>query len=119
MASKFAEREVTLKLKYRESKCVVENKHYIGGVEEPGFLDELILDIYEDTQYDVDNDLFIKNGKKVLEISGSNRSLFELGKYLINISMYETADQDFHEHFEGIHNSQNELDVNLIVRKQG
>lgn len=101
-----------------KSKCDFEKNYFVGGVQEPKYLEELTLDIYEDMTFDMEKETFRNNRKFVLEISGSNRSLYELGKYLINISLYETMDPDFHEHFDGLFDSQKNEKVNLIVRKQ-
>lgn len=118
MSKQFLEKEVVLHLKYLQSKCNLEKNYFIGGLQEPKYLEELNLDIYEDMTFDLERETFQNNGKFVLEISGTDRSLYELGKYLINISLYETCDPDFHEHFDGLFDSQKNQKVNLIVRKQ-
>ena len=118
MKRKFMEKDVVLKLKYLQSKCDFERNHFIGGVEEPSYLDELNIDIYDDMEFDMDEEKFKKNGKIVLELSGSDRSLFELGKYLINVALYDTEDPDFHEHFDGLLDSEHNEKVNLLVRKK-
>lgn len=90
---------------------------FVGKVEQPKYLDELIMDIGEDEYFDEQQDAFIANGKIQLVISGSNRALAELGKYLINISRYPTQDPDYHDHFEYILDSQKKDYVHLIVKK--
>ena len=118
MKDKFIDKKIVLNLRYIKSKSDFNKNYFIGGLEEPKYLNELLLDIYDDIEYNLDNDTFEKSGKMVLEISGSDRSLFELGKYLINISTYETSDPDFHEHFDNLKNSTGKNKVNLIVRKK-
>ena len=118
MKKAYLEKEVLLKLKYFQSKCDFENNYFVGGVEEPKYLNELSIDIYDDMDFDLDKEEFKKNGKFVLDLSGSNRSLYEFGKYLINIALYDTEDPDFHEHFDGLFDSQKSEKVNMIVRKQ-
>ncbi|MBE7043900.1 MAG: hypothetical protein E7397_00075 [Ruminococcaceae bacterium] len=114
----FSEKEVILKLKYLQSKSDASKGHFIGGLEEPKYLDELCIDIYDDMDFDMEHEEFHKNGKLVLDLSGSDRSLYELGKYLINLALYETDDPDFHEHFDGLQDAEQKQRINVIVRKQ-
>ncbi len=118
MKNKFLEKQVTLILKYMQSKSDFQKNHFVGGVEAPQYLDELAIDIYDDMEFDMNTETFINNGKLVLELSGSNNSLYEFGKYLINVALYETDDPDFHEHFDGLLDSERNARINLIVRKQ-
>ena len=118
MKNVFLEKEISLKLKYLQSSCDSEKKYFVGGVEEPKYLNELSIDIYDDMDFDMSKEEFKKNGKVVLELSGSNKSLYEFGKYLINVALYDTIDPDFHEHFDGLLDSQRRDRISLIVRKQ-
>lgn len=109
-------KEVKLNLEYIPSKIINEKKMYIGGVEEPKYLNELNLYIGNDYTFDMENEEFIENGKFAVELSGSKRALIEFGKYLINIGMFETEDEGYHEHLDDLLNENGEPIANLTVR---
>ena len=52
-----------------------------------------------------------------MAISGTSRALKELGKFLINMAMLETEDDDYHEHIDKIKDNTGKEMVNLTVRK--
>ena len=110
--------KVEITLEYYPSDFDEKAGIYYGGVEEPRYIDELLFDICEDEEFDEEKDDFVKSGKFQLVISGRDKALEELGKYLIAFSRYKTKDPDFHDHFDDIKNSNNEDAVNLIVRKK-
>lgn len=110
-------KEVSLKLYYHKSKVDKEAGVYIGGVAEPRYLKELVFNINDDYDFNLETEEFTKNGMFAVEISGSNRALKELGKFLINISMFKTQDKDYHEHIDQIQDSDGNPLVNLTVRK--
>lgn len=90
---------------------------YNGKIEEPNYLDELAVDVFEDEIFDEESDDFVKTGKLQVSLSGSNRALEELGKFLIALSRYKTKDPSYHQHFDNINNSEGEEIINLIFRK--
>ncbi len=118
MSEKRQTREVTLKLNYYKSKADKEAGVYYGGVVEPKYINELAFDIGDDYEFDMESEEFKKNGKYALEISGSNRALKEFGKFLINIAMFKTEDEEYHEHLETIKNGDGQPSVNITVRKK-
>ncbi|WP_089611607.1 hypothetical protein [Dehalobacterium formicoaceticum] len=88
-----------------------------GGVKEPLFTDELKIDVSEDEIFDETKDDFVKNGKINISIAGTDNALYELGKFLIAISRYETLDKEYHEHLDNIRNSNQQHVINLTIRK--
>lgn len=118
MSEKRQTKEITLKLNYYKSKVDKEAGVYLGGVVEPKHIDELEFNIEDDYEFDMESEEFKKNGMHALEISGSNRALKEFGKFLINIAMFKTEDEDYHEHLETIKNSDGQPTVNITVRKK-
>lgn len=117
MGEKKQIKEITLKLGYYPSKSDKENGIYSGGVCEPKYVDELKMNISEDYEFDMDNEEFKKNGMYALEISGSERALEEFGKFLINVAMFQTDDEDYHEHIDNLLNNNGDAAVNLTIRK--
>lgn len=118
MSEKKQTKEIKIKLNYYKSKSDKENGVYFGGVVEPKYTDELKISIADDYEFDMDSEDFKKNGMYALEISGSNRALKELGKFLINISMFKTEDDDYHEHIDMIKDSTGNPMVNVTIRKE-
>lgn len=110
-------KEITLKLRYTPSKIDKEKRLYIGGVEAPRYQKELSLSINDDYDFDMDAEEFVKNGKYAIELTGSGRALKELGKFLINISMLKTEDENYHEHIDDLKDEDGTPIANLIVRK--
>ena len=93
-------------------------KVFYGGVKEPKYQKELIFDIEDDEDFDFQLDKWVKNGKRNLYITGSNRALKQLGVYLINLSMYKTTDPDYHDHIDDILDSQGKEKTNVIFCKR-
>lgn len=92
---------------------------FVGGVKKPNYIDELNIEVCEEESFDDNIEDFRKNGKMQVILGGSNRSLEELGKYLIAVSKYKTDDASYHDHFDDIKNFNDEARINLIVRKKG
>ena len=111
-------KEITMKLQYYPSKVDKKNGIYMGGVVFPKFINELAIDVYDDYDFDIENEEFIKNGLLAIEISGTNRALKEFGKFLVNIAVFNTQDEDYHEHIDNIYDSDGKPFVNLTVKKQ-
>lgn len=111
------EKEITLKLRYTPSKIDKEKRLYIGGVEAPRYQKELSLSIKDDYDFDIDTEEFIKNGKYAIELAGSSRALKELGKFLINMAMLKTEDENYHEHIDNLMSEDGTPIANLVVRK--
>ena len=110
-------KEITLKLNYFKSKVDKENGIFYGGVIEPKYMDELTIDINDDYEFDIDAEEFKQNGMFSMEISGTKRALKEMGKFLINIAMYKTDDEDYHEHIDQLRDSEGNPKVNIVVKK--
>lgn len=111
-------KKIFLNLHYYKSKTDIENGIYIGGVVDPKYLNELTIDVNDDYDFDMNSDQFIKNGLYSIEIIGSNRALKEFGKFLINMAMFKTQDNDYHEHIDLIRNNIGVPSVNLTIRKK-
>lgn len=118
MKSRKQTKEVTLKLNYYKSQIDKEAGIYLGGVAEPEYIDELEVNVCDDYEFDAESEEFKKNGLYAVEISGSNRALKELGKLLINIAMFKTQDEDYHEHLETVKNNKGQPAVNITIRKK-
>lgn len=119
---KLITKNIELALNYRpedeESEGYKQNKVFRGGVKKPEYMQELSIDVYEDEIFDQKLDDFIETGKMHITLSGSDRALEELGKYLIALSRYITKDPSYHDHFDNVRNSNQEEAVNMIIRKQ-
>lgn len=117
MKAKKETKEITIKLNYFKSKIDKENGIFYGGVIEPKYMDELTIDINDDYEFDIDTEEFKQNGMFSMEILGTKRALKEMGKFLINIAMYKTDDEDYHEHIDQLRDSEGNPKVNIIVKK--
>ena len=111
-------KEVKIKLWYKKSCIDKQNGLYLGGVQLPKYMKELKINIDNDEIFDFDKDQFVQTGKKLIEITGTNRALKELGKFFINISLFKTKDDDFHEHLDDLTNENGEASCNITIRKQ-
>lgn len=109
---------IKLNLYYTDSKYDVDSGVAVGKVADPKYLKELILHVEEDYAFNMEDEIFEKTGRYVVEISGSNRALKQLGAYLINLATYKTKDPDYHDHFDGINGYDDKELTNLIIRKQ-
>lgn len=118
MKSKKETKEITLKLNYFRSKADKEKGVFYGGVTEPKYTDELTIDINDDYDFDIDTEEFNKNGMFSLEISGTKRALKEMGRFLINIALYETDDEDYHEHIDQLRDSEGNPKVNMVIKRR-
>lgn len=67
----------------------------------------------EELNPDVD-DFEVVAGHQV-NIGGSRRALFELGRYLIALSKYQTSDAGYHDHFDELTAIDDDATVDLIV----
>jgi hypothetical protein len=103
-------------LLYREGKSDPERGHFAGGVEEPEHFPELAVRADPEEQYDFNADAFVPTGQVQVQISGTRRALFEFGRYLIALSMLETRDTEYHDHFDRLRVVPNRKPCALIVR---
>ena len=110
-------KKVTLELNYTQEVVNAQKNIYKGGVEHPQNMDELCINVYENYRFNDLTDEFETDNQYNIEIQGSDKSLYELGKFLINVALYKTTDPDFHVHIDGITNSEGEEKFNLKIRK--
>ncbi len=110
-------KKVTLELNYTKEVVNAKKNVYKGGVEHPQNINELCIDVFENYRFNHSTDEFEADNQYNIEIQGSNKALYELGKFLVNIALFETADSDFHVHIDGIANSEGEEKFNLKIRK--
>lgn len=69
--------------------------HY-GNVFSPKYTDEIVIDIFDETDpIDDEFDEFFRNGKFQVNLTASDRAMRELGKYLINVSMFKTKNKNY------------------------
>ena len=106
----------SIELVYFAGKSNPEKGHFAGGVEEPKHLDELAILIDQDEALDLNTDEMRLTGALQVELSGSRRALFEFGRYLIALSKYDTADPEYHDHFDQLQNVNGRPSTKLIVR---
>lgn len=118
MKSKKETKEITLKLDYFKSKVDKENGVYYGGVVEPKYMHELTMDIEDDYDFDIETEEFKKNGMFSVEISGTRRALKEMGKFLINMAIFRTEDEDYHEHIDKLQDRSGNPIANITIRKK-
>lgn len=111
-------KEVVLKLRYTKSKVDKERGIFHGGVALPKYLREFFIDIVDDYDFDMETEEFNKNGMYAIEISGTKRALKEIGKFFVNIAMFQTKDEDYHEHIDQLCNSDGNPIANIIIRKK-
>ena len=114
---KRTKKEITLSLEFYKGKQDREKGTFEGGVVAPKYLEELFVDVFASTTYDFESDEFVENGGIDVQLQGSNRAFRELGKYLVAITEYDTEDPSYHDHFDGIQNSDEEEKVNLTIYK--
>ena len=106
----------TITLKYFKGKNAASEGSFAGGVVDPKYLNEIQMWVERAESFDFNEDNFIPTGGMQVNLAGSRRALFELGKYLIAISRYQTADAGYHDHFEGIGSGPSNIaETDLIV----
>lgn len=110
-------KKLILNLEYEKETINSKGNIYTGSVKKPEYIDELFIDVFENYVFDDAIDDFSPDGKYNIEIKGSERALFELGKYLINISQFVTKDQNFHEHIDDICDNNGNTAFNLTIVK--
>lgn len=103
-----------IQLEYLVGKSNPNKGVYEGGVCEPRYLNELMIDIQNEEIFDFEKDAFIELENRIIHFSGSRRAFKELGRYLIALSKYETEDPDYHDHFDEV-GSINSESKNKIV----
>jgi hypothetical protein len=86
-----------------------------GGVLDPEFIGELVIDVGQDPIHDDLADAFVPSGKAQVHLRGSRRALAGLATYLLALCELETSDPDHHEHFDDVRNSNGVPSVHLIV----
>ncbi len=97
---KTVSKELTVSLEYLEGKDRPQNGYFEGGIKDPEYTEELMVWVEEEELYDDAKKCFGKSGRLQVNIGGSERSLFELGRYLIALSLYKTANMNYHDHIE-------------------
>jgi hypothetical protein len=105
-----------LELRYRTGTSHPDEGHFAGGVEEPQHLDELAIGVSDREMFDFEKDIFVPTGDLQVQISGSRRAFYELGRYFVALSKLETEDPDYHDHFDGLRLSDDTRGCELIVR---
>jgi hypothetical protein len=80
--------EETLEFSYYPWSFDEKKGIYYWWLKDISFCDELIIKTY------------IEDDRKQIHLSWSRRALKELGKYLINLSNFETPDPDYHDHID-------------------
>jgi hypothetical protein len=108
-------KEQQIILEYLKGNDRPDKNYFEGGVKDPIHTNELLMWVEEKEVYDEEKNDFIKNGEYQINICGSNRSLFELGRYLIALSQYETPNKNYHDHIEEIGSLENKKPCELIV----
>lgn len=69
-------------MKFYETYAEEEKGIYFGGIVEP-VIDDLVIDITEGERSDLEKDVFIKNGKQEIHISGSKKTFRKLATEMI------------------------------------
>lgn len=110
-------KKIVLNLEYEKETVNSKGNKYTGGVKKPEYIDELFIDVFENYAFNNAIDDFTPDGKYNIEIKGSERALFELGKYFINISQFITKDKNFHEHIDDICDADGNNAFNLTIVK--
>ena len=63
---------------------------------QPKYTNEIAVDVFNETDsYDDKFNGFFRNGKFQVNIIASDRAMRELGKYLINVSMFKTKNKNY------------------------
>ncbi len=105
-----------LKLHYYDDYTDEKGVFHYGKVCAPKFTDEIAVSIYAEESYDEDFDEFFKNGKFQINLLASDRAYRELGKYLINISMFKTKNKRYMGIIRNI-TSNDDKKINICVSK--
>ena len=86
-----------------------------GGVPDPPYLDELILDLSIDEVYDEAADDFVPSGRTQVNVRGTRRSYAAFARFLLALCELRSADPDYHSHLEDVRNAAGESAVHMIV----
>jgi hypothetical protein len=77
---------------------------------------ELQIDIGGDKLFDWDLDQFVDSGKYQINLKGSKKAFFELGKLLIALAKHPDEDKEYHVHIDDIKDEADTPQAHLIVR---
>jgi hypothetical protein len=109
------QKKLELTLTYLNGQNKPEEGYFEGGVKDPDFLKELLLWVEDEEIFNFDKNTFVKTGNQQVNLCGTKRALFELGRYLIALSKYETKNPNYHDHFDEINYPEGKSPSALIV----
>lgn len=109
-------KSIQLQLEYYPPRAGTERGVFSGGVVPPSHTDELAIWANPRQVYDAERDAFENVEGSQIEITGTRRALYELGRYLIALSDHETDDPDYHDHIEDLAQVTDEPACELIIR---
>src|SRR5438105_1942440 len=81
-------KEIAVGIEYHIGRQEAAAGYLQGGVPEPSHLDEVWLDVADDTSYDEAQEREVPNGRLQLNLRGSARAYRELARYLLAICEY-------------------------------
>jgi hypothetical protein len=112
---KLRRKNVTVEVAYFVGKEDPKRGIFRGGPQMSPFLNELIIDSSVDEVYDESSDTLKPSGKMQLNLYGTKRAYMALAQYLLSLCELETADPDYHDHWDDIRNSDGKESIHLIM----
>lgn len=106
---------INVTLTYVIGKIKSEKGIYEGGVEEPKYIDEIVVWAENREEFDDQKSEFREIQGHQVNLSGSKRALYELGRYLIALSKFKTSIPDYHDHFDEIGKLEDKPQCELII----
>jgi hypothetical protein len=119
---------MTHEKKIKHEKIVVDISYLVAEKDQQGrvkksgvdisdniLINGLNIQITGDTELDWDSNEFIENGNYQVNLRGTKKAYYELGKLLLTLSRYSEQDPNYHIHLENIKGlNQSEL-THLII----
>jgi len=107
--------KITLEIEYIKGNELPEEGIYMGGLKDPLYTNELVVWVEPSEEYDDEKKEFEPSQGWQINIGGSRRSLFELGKILIGLSELKTKDNHYHEHLDDISTIEGQDNCKIIL----
>lgn len=98
--SRSMKERIELELEYYEDRSRPSEHIFVGGIPDPRYLSELAVWVRPREVFDEDLDDLVEVPGFQVQLTGSRRALFELGRYFVALSRLKTSDPDYHDHVD-------------------
>lgn len=107
--------DLNIKLVYLVGKADPSKGYYPGGVKDPDHLGEMSIWVQQTKRFHEEAEGFVENDEYRINIKGTRSSLFELGRYLIALSRYQSEDRNYHDHISEFTQVENAIPCEVVI----